>query len=146
MSAHHDDLETRAAEARETDLFARLPAVLAAALSAPGYAKHLAGIDPPEVRDRKALSLLPVLRKAELPALQKAALPFGGFVPGEPSSFGRLFTSPGPIFEPEGKGSDPWGSARGLFAASFRAGDIVLNTFGYHLTPGGFIMDSVPAS
>ncbi|MBX9875680.1 MAG: AMP-binding protein, partial [Beijerinckiaceae bacterium] len=55
---------------------------------------------------------------------------------------GRLFTSPGPIFEPEGTGADPWGAARGLFAAGFRPGDIVLNTFGYHLTPGGFIMDS----
>lgn len=142
MSAHHDDLETRSPDAREVDLFARLPAVLAAAMKAPAYAEWLAGIDPAEVTDRNALSTLPVLRKAELPALQKQALPFGGFVPGELGAFGRLFTSPGPIFEPEGTDSDPWGAARGLFAAGFRAGDVVLNTFGYHLTPGGFIMDS----
>ena len=142
MSAHHDDLETRSPDAREADLFARLPAVLTAAMQAPAYAERLAGIDPAEITDRNALSTLPVLRKAELPALQKQALPFGGFVPGQPGAFGRLFTSPGPIFEPEGTGRDPWGTARGLFAAGFRAGDIVLNTFGYHLTPGGFIMDS----
>lgn len=142
MTEHHDALETRSPDAREADLFARLPAVLASAMKAPAYAERLAGIDPADITDRNALSTLPVLRKAELPALQKQGLPFGGFVPGQPGAFGRLFTSPGPIFEPEGAGSDPWGSARGLFAAGFRAGDIVLNTFGYHLTPGGFIMDS----
>lgn len=142
MSAHHDDLETRSPEAREADLFARLPAVLAAAMKAPAYAARLSGIDPAEITDRNALSTLPVLRKAELPALQKEALPFGGFATAAPGTFGRLFTSPGPIFEPEGREADPWGAARGLFAAGFRAGDVVLNTFGYHLTPGGFIMDS----
>src|SRR6202008_2518055 len=56
--------------------------------------------------------------------------------------FARLFTSPGPIFEPEVAHADPWRGARALFAAGLRPGDVVLNTFGYHLTPGGFIMDS----
>lgn len=142
MTEHHDALETRSPDAREADLFARLPAVLSAAMQAPAYARHLGNIEPAAITDRNALSTLPVLRKADLPALQKGALPFGGFVPGQPGGFGRLFTSPGPIFEPEAVGSDPWGAARGLFAAGFRPGDIVLNTFGYHLTPGGFIMDS----
>jgi phenylacetate-CoA ligase len=53
-----------------------------------------------------------------------------------------LFTSPGPIFEPEAAKPDPWGAGRACFAAGFRCGDVVLNTFSYHLTPGGFIMDS----
>ncbi|TAJ27112.1 AMP-binding protein [Bosea sp. (in: a-proteobacteria)] len=142
MTEHHDALETRAPDAREADLFARLPRLLAAAMQAPAYAERLAGIDPAAITDRNALSTLPILRKADLPALQKAALPFGGLVPAAPGSFGRLFTSPGPIFEPEGAGSDAWAAARGLFAAGFRPGDIVLNTLSYHLTPGGFIMDS----
>ncbi len=142
MTEHHDALETRSPAVREADLFARLPAVLAAALKAPAYAERLAGIDPAAITDRKALARLPILRKAELPALQKAALPFGGFVAEAPGSFGRLFTSPGPIFEPEGTATDAWGAARGLYAAGFRPGDIVLNTLSYHLTPGGFIMDS----
>jgi phenylacetate-CoA ligase len=63
-------------------------------------------------------------------------------VSGAPGTFGRLFTSPGPIFEPESTDTDPWRAARGLHAAGFRRGDVVLNTFSYHLTPGGFIMDS----
>jgi phenylacetate-CoA ligase len=142
MSEHYDDLETRPPERREADLFAKLPAVLAAALATPGYAAHLKGVDPTGVIDRAALAELPVLRKADLPALHKDSPPFGGFVGSPLGSFGRLFTSPGPIFEPEGAGSDPWGTARGLYAAGFRKGDVVLNTFGYHLTPGGFIMDS----
>jgi phenylacetate-CoA ligase len=111
-------------------------------MAAPAYAERLAGIDPKSVADRSALSKLPVLRKSDLPALHKASPPFGGFVAGAPGAFGRLFTSPGPIFEPEPSHTDPWGGARALFAAGFRPGDVVLNTFSYHLTPGGFIFDS----
>src|SRR5262252_6650019 len=142
MTAHYDALETRAPDERETDLFARLPGILHHAMAAPAYAAHLKGIDPALITSRDALARLPVLRKSELPALHKAALPFGGFVAENPGSFARLFTSPGPIFEPEGTQADPWRGARALFAAGFRPGDVVLNTFGYHLTPGGFIFDA----
>jgi phenylacetate-CoA ligase len=127
---------------REAELFARLPEVLRKAMTAPAYAERFKGIDPARVASRAALAGLPVLRKAELPALHKAAPPFGDFVPGLPGSFGRLFTSPGPIFEPEPVHADPWRGARALFAAGFRPGDVVLNTFSYHLTPGGFIFDA----
>ena len=142
MSDFYDSLETRDPEAREADLFARLPSVLQAAMSAPGYAAHLKGVDPLAITSRAALGQLPILRKSDLPALQKARPPFGGFVSPPAGSFARLFTSPGPIFEPEGTEHDVWRGARSLFAAGFRKGDIVLNTFSYHLTPGGFIMDS----
>lgn len=142
MTAHYDALETREHAAREADLFARLPDVLRAAMAAPAYAARLKGIDPASVTSRAALAALPVLRKSELPALHKASAPFGGFVAASPGSFARLFTSPGPIFEPEGRQADPWRGARALFAAGVREGDIVLNTFSYHLTPGGFIFDA----
>jgi phenylacetate-CoA ligase len=142
MSDHYDARETRDPAAREADLFARLPDVLDKALAAPAYAERLKGINPASIRNREALAWLPVLRKSELPALHKAAPPFGGFVADHPGSFGRLFTSPGPIFEPEGAQTDPWRGARALYAVGFRSGDIVLNTFSYHLTPGGFIFDS----
>jgi phenylacetate-CoA ligase len=138
----YDDLETRNPAEREASLFTRLPEVLRQAVRAPAYAERLGGIDLDSIRSREALATLPILRKAELPSLQKASLPFGGFVAGAPGSFGRLFTSPGPILEPEVAVTDPWRSARGLFGAGFRQGDVVLNTFSYHLTPGGFIMDS----
>jgi phenylacetate-CoA ligase len=142
MTEHYDALETRDAGAREAELFARLPSVLRAAMQAPAYAERLKGIDPADVTSRAALARLPVLRKSELPALHKAALPFGGFVAKPPGSFARLFTSPGPIFEPEAAHGDPWRGACALFAAGFRPGDVILNTFSYHLTPGGFIMDA----
>ncbi|MCK1303410.1 AMP-binding protein [Bradyrhizobium sp. 40] len=142
MTAHYDALETREQAAREADLFARLPGVLRSAMTAPAYADRLKGLDPAAVTSRAALAGLPVLRKSELPALHKASTPFGGFVAAAPGSFARLFTSPGPIFEPEGRQADPWRGARALFAAGFRPDDIVLNTFSYHLTPGGFIFDA----
>lgn len=142
MTEHYDALETRDPESREADLFARLPGALRKAMEAPGYAERLKGVDPASLTSRAALALLPVLRKSELPALHKAAPPFGGFVAAAPGSFSRLFTSPGPIFEPEGRDSDPWRGARALHAVGFRPGDVLLNTFSYHLTPGGFIFDA----
>jgi phenylacetate-CoA ligase len=139
---HYDPLETRAPATREAELFSRLPAVLRKAMAAPGYAEHLSGIVPAQITNRVALATLPVLRKSDLPALHKAAPPFGGFVGQTPGAFARLYTSPGPIFEPEAAHDDPWRGARALFAAGFRPGDVVLNTFSYHLTPGGFIFDT----
>ena len=142
MTNHYDALETRSPSEREADLFKRLPDVLRTAAKAPAYAERLKGIDPAAITSRAALAALPVLRKSELPALHKAAPPFGGFVSSPTGSFGRLFTSPGPIFVPESAVDDPWRGARAVFAAGFRPGDIILNTFSYHLTPGGFIFDS----
>ncbi|WP_038380778.1 phenylacetate--CoA ligase family protein [Bradyrhizobium elkanii] len=142
MTDHYDALETRDPAEREAALFARLPEVLRKAMAAPAYANLLRGTDPASITSREALAGLPGLRKSELPALHKAAPPFGGFVADTPGSFARLFTSPGPIFEPEGRQTDPWRGARALFAAGFREGDVVLNTFSYHLTPGGFIFDA----
>ena len=142
MTDHYDARETRDPAQREAELFSRLPGVLRQAMAAPSYAERLKGIDPASVASRAALAGLPVLRKADLPALHNATPPFGGFVTGLPGSFGRLFTSPGPIFEPEPAHADPWRGARAMFAAGFRPGDVVLNTFSYNLTPGGFIFDT----
>lgn len=142
MADHYDSFETRDPEARERDLMARLPGLVMAAMSAPGWAKHLQHVDAELVGSRAALANLPVMRKSELPAMQKADPPFAGLLPEKLGSYGRLFTSPGPIFEPERASPDPWRAARALFAAGFRKGDVVLNTFAYHLTPGGFIFDT----
>ena len=142
MTEHYDSLETRDPATREREQFARLPETIARAMTAPGWAKQLAGIDPKSVINRAALAKLPILRKSELTTLQKENPPFGGFNVATVGGVRRLLLSPGPIFEPEGAGRDWWGAARALYAAGFRAGDIVLNTFAYHLTPGGFIMES----
>lgn len=142
MSIFYDDRDARDHAAREGELFAQLPGVIASALAAPAYAEHLGQIDPGAVTSREALAKLPILRKSDLPAMQKQSLPFGDLVASGPLRFGRLFTSPGPIFEAEGREADPWRSARGLYAMGLRPGDIVLNTLSYHMTPGGFIMDS----
>ncbi len=142
MPDHYDPLETRVRTLRDSEEFAALPKIVARAMRAPGWAKHLAGIDPKSVTSREALAKLPVLRKADIAALQKENPPFGGLNVTAPGKVRRLLMSPGPVFEPEGEGKDWWGSARALFAAGFRAGDIVHNSFAYHLTPGGFILEA----
>jgi phenylacetate-CoA ligase len=142
MPDHYDALEIRDPAARERELFARLPEAVARAIAAPGWARHLQGVDPKSVNSRAALSKLPLLRKSDLLALQKADPPFGGFNVTPPGKAKRLHMSPGPIFEPEGHGADFGGAARALFAAGFRAGDIVHNSFSYHLTPGAYILEA----
>jgi phenylacetate-coenzyme A ligase PaaK-like adenylate-forming protein len=142
MPEHYDALETRDPVAREREQFARLSEIVARAMSAPGWAKHLEGIDPKSITSRASLATLPVMRKSDLATLQKAHPPFGGLNTTAPGRVRRLLMSPGPIFEPEGEGADWWGAARALHAAGFRAGHIVHNSFAYHLTPGGFILES----
>ena len=142
-AAYYDTLETRDAEARERDLFEKLARQLAhAKAKSRHYARVLADVDPRVVTDRAALARLPVTRKADLAEMQKAEPPFGGLDATPPSGLARIFLSPGPIFDPEGRRPDYWHTARTLFAAGFRAGDVALNCFSYHLTPAGSMMET----
>src|SRR5215471_8028539 len=139
---YYDDLEIRDPDGREREQFVRLPDIVAGAMTAPGWERRLDGINPTSVASRGGLAKLPLLRKSELPALQQADPPFGGFNVMPPGKAHRLMMSPGPIFEPEWEASDGYGVARALFACGFRSGDIVHNAFSYHLTPGAFIFES----
>src|SRR4029079_5796945 len=140
---HYDQLETRDPAQRELAQFNLLPDLVRDAMAkASGWAAQLKGIDAASVNSRGALAKLPVLRKSALKDLQAKTPPFGGFATAPAGALGRVFMSPGPIFEPEGRGEDWWRTARALFAAGIRKGDIVHNTFAYHLTPGGWILDS----
>lgn len=152
---YFDALETRDPAEREAALMAALPAQVAHAQAhSPAQAQRLAGIDPRAITSRAALATLPVLRKHELLALQQAHRaahpdgdPFAGFATAgwnglhlsRPAK--RVFQSPGPINEPQGQGSDSWRLARALHAAGFRRGDLVHNSFSYHLTPAGAMME-----
>lgn len=95
------------------------------------------GLAPEVMKTPKDLARLPVLRKATLPELQKQVPPFGGLLGVPVGSLRRIFVSPGPIYDPAGPAADYFRLARALYAAGFRRGDIVLNTFAYHLTPAG---------
>ena len=142
MAEYFDDLETRAPEARAAAQFQSLtPFIKDAVSKSEGWAKHLENAPIEDASSPEALAALPVLRKPELMGHQASSPPLGGFaIPGSYQG-GRLFMSPGPVYEPQGKNADPWRAARAMFAAGFRAGDVVQNCFSYHLTPGGFIMD-----
>lgn len=143
MNQHLDTLETRDPATRERDLMARLPGQVALARDATAYfGRLLAAVDPAALGSRAALAKLPVTRKSGLVDLQKGALPFGGLNATPPAGLARLFASPGPIYDPEGRGADFWRTARALFAAGFRAGDVVLNCYSYHLTPAGSMFET----
>jgi phenylacetate-CoA ligase len=142
MPEHYDALETRDPPVREREQFARLSDIVARAMTAPSWSKHLSGVTPGAVKSRVALAKLPVLRKSDISALQKEHPPFGGLNVTAAGKVRRLLMSPGPIFEPEGESADWWGAARAVYAAGLRPGDIVHNSFAYHLTPGGFILES----
>jgi phenylacetate-CoA ligase len=139
---------------REAALMAALPAQVRNAQATPAMAAKLAAVNSNDICNRAALAQLPVTRKSELLALQSAGRtraapdPLGGF-----SAIGwramqagrhakRVYQSPGPLYEPEGHGADYWRSARALDAAGFEAGDLVHNSFSYHLTPGAWLMES----
>jgi phenylacetate-CoA ligase len=146
-----DALETRDPAQREAQLMAALPAQIAHAQAhTSAFAELLAGVDARQIDSRAALARLPVTRKSELLArqqAQRASDPFGGFAAigwrGLLRSHGaqRVFQSPGTLYEPEGRAPDYWRVARALHAAGLRAGDLVHNSFSYHLTPAGAMME-----
>ena len=143
MNPHFDELETRQPEAREGALMAALPAHIAhAKANARGFARILKDVEPSEIKSRKSLGRLPVPRKSDLSALQKDSPPLGGLNATPVEKLGKLFVSPGPIYDPEGRGPNWWRTARGLFAGGFRAGDLLINSFAYHFTPAGSMLES----
>ncbi len=143
MSKHFDTLETREPALRELALLAALPAqVVHAKTHTSAYATLLANVDPRGITSRAALEQLPVVRKSSLLELQKANRPFGGFAATTWGAASLVFASPGPIYEPESRAPDYWRMARALFAAGFRAGDLIHNCFSYHFTPGGAMLES----
>ena len=149
MSEYFDSLETRDPAEREAALMAALPSQIAHAQThGTAMAEILAGVDAQGVTSREALAKIPVTRKSELLARQKATRSaggdtFGGFATVRTGpQMPRIYASPGPIYEPEGTVRDYWRTGRALAAAGFRKGDLVHNSFSYHMTPGAFIMES----
>ena len=144
---YFDKLETRPAKKREAALMAELPRLIAhAKRRASGFARILADVDPSKVKTRAALAKLPVTRKSDLATLQKEIPPLGGLNATPVEKLAKLYISPGPIHDAEGRGKDWWRTARGLFAGGFRAGDLVINTFAYHFTPAGSMLESGAAA
>jgi len=142
MSEFFDELETQDAQTREQHLLGQLPALVARAKSDCDYYRStLLDITPATINSRAALEQLPILRKSDLIKLQQQQYPFAG-INSNSAPIDRIFQSPGPIYDPQGQGSDYWRTGRAFYAAGFRQGDLVQNCLSYHLTPGGFILDA----
>ena len=139
----YDALETRSPEEREAALMAELPRVIAAAKAhAPAYRRLLAKVRPEDVTDRRALVDLPLTRKSDLIEMQRRDPPFGGLNAAPIGSVARVFSSPGPIYEVEGRRPDFFRMARAMYAAGIRSGELIHVAFSYHLTPAGAMVDS----
>ncbi len=138
------EVEAASPEARaayEDDLVRR--AVVFAAEKTTEIRERLrkAGMTPESIRGVEDLPRVPVLSKDSVPALQAEEPPFGGMLAVPTSKLRRVYMSPGPIFDPEGDQQDFWRWAPALWASGFRPDDIVYNTFSYHLTPAGAMME-----
>ena len=149
MKTHMDALETRDPAVREAALLTALPGQIAhAQKNAPAFAEILKDIHAADITSRAALAKLPVIRKYELLEKQKASRAAGGNVFGGFSavSYGskmpRVFSSPGPLYEPEGSRADYWRMARAIAAAGFQSGELIHNCFSYHFTPAGSMMET----
>lgn len=136
-----DDLEMRDPGQRERDLMSRLPQLIARAQEAPGWARILDGVDAAGVTSRAALAALPITRKSELRSLQQREMPFGGLAATPVRQLRHVYVSPGPIYDPEGRGRDWWRFARPMYAAGVRPGGLLQNCFSYHFTPAAFMIE-----
>lgn len=144
MSTYYDALETRNTAERDAALIAAVAQQVAHAKAhAPAYTELLADINPATLTSAAAIAALPITRKADLSALQKTIPPFGGLAVIQGETLTHIFASPGPIYEPGSiRRPDFWRLARALYCAGFRKGDLAHNTFSYHLTPAGMMMES----
>ncbi|MBN2333244.1 MAG: AMP-binding protein [Deltaproteobacteria bacterium] len=100
-----------------------------------------AGVSPADITAATDLEKLPVTSKSQLAQMQAENPPFGGFLTVPVNELKRIFMSPGPIYDPQGKTPDFWGWSEGFYAAGFRAKDVVINTFGYQMTPAGLMFE-----
>ena len=118
-------------------------AYAAAANKAPGLKSRFtaAGFDPAAVTSVADLSRLPVMKKEELLKIQRKNPPFGGFLASDLKDVGRIYVSPGPIFEPALSDGGGHGLELLFKAAGVGPGDIILNTWMYHLVPAGLLFD-----
>ena len=142
MNRFYDVLETRQPDERETELLSALQVQLAHVKANTSWGAFLTEISPKLILTYADLAQIPVLRKSELKGLQDSEKPFGGLVAAKWSNIKYIFSSPGPLYEPESYRSDYFRSARAMYAAGFRAGDIIHNCFSYHLTPAGRMFDA----
>ena len=139
----YDDLETRDPERREREQLDALSQQVAYAKdNTEFFGEILADVDPNAVNSRAALAKLPISRKGDLTERQQAKPPLGGLNAVPIGELAHIFMSPGPIFEPDGSGHDPWRFGRALYAVGIRQGDIIHNTYAYHLTPAATLVES----
>ena len=100
-----------------------------------------AGVDPADIQGVGDLARIPVLSKDSLVEIHRENPPFGGFLTIDPADLPRIYISPGPIYDPQPPPADPEAQLAPFRYIGIGRGDRVLNTFMYHLTPAGILLD-----
>ncbi len=143
MTEFYDNLEIRSTEERETQTLQKIHTVLDSAKNRTKYfSEKLEGWGVADIKTSRDLQNLPLTRKSDLLESQKQNPPFGNMTAVPSNKLRRIFSSPGPIYDPQGHQEDFWRFGRAMWAAGFRSGDLIHNTFSYHFTPAGFMVDS----
>lgn len=138
MSAYFDDKETQLHKKRAEEQNRRLSEMIRK-----GYAKSQRvremcderNLMPSDIMTTSDLEKLPVISRDKLIEWELKEPPYGGFSCADLKT-DRIFTSPGPVYEPHlGEKDRLW--ARGYHAAGFGETDTVINTFSYHMVAAG---------
>ncbi|MDF1536377.1 MAG: AMP-binding protein [bacterium] len=110
---------------------------------APGFVRRLAeaGVTAEDLKTADDITRFPILRKSEMTSIQSADPPFGSLITVPPGQLRRIYSSPGPIYVPDGRLQSYYRWERAFAACGFTQGDIVLNCFNYHLTPAGAMFE-----
>ncbi len=140
VGEYYDKLETMPPAKRQQYLDKKLREQVAYAYQHSPAVKTIfdkAKIKPGDIKTTKDLEKLPIIRKTDLLEMQKANLPFGGIIGMPKEDIERVFISPGPIYEIQ-PSTCKW-FAKAFWAAGFRRGDVVINTFTYHMSPAGIL-------
>ena len=138
---YFNELETMSPEAREKFANQQLQRTVGYAYRNAPSVKEMfdrAGVSPSQIKTAKDLEKLPIIRKNDLIELQRKNPPYGGFLAIPPEDIDRIFISPGLIYEPIQHAGIKW-FAKAFWAAGFRKGDVVVNTFTYHMSPAGIL-------
>ena len=104
-----------------------------------GWKNRLNKVNFEKINTREDFNNIPITRKTSLIEMQKSNFPYAGFNIKDTKEYAYMFASPGPIYEPGEKG-DFWNMSSCLYAAGLRKGDLVYNTFSYHLGPAGIMI------
>jgi phenylacetate-CoA ligase len=102
-----------------------------------------AGVTPSDIKSLKDLEKIPITSKDDLVRMQRESPPFGGILTVPINQLKSICMSPGPIYNTPGNDDTYLRRVeKSYFGCGLRPGDILLNTFSYHISAMGILLDT----